>query len=279
MWGDMFRDPWTSSFPRVQATGNPFVGFGGFYGERPRSFWEHPVYFPTDKPRTVSNRKKTPRRVEDDHDCFPARFKARENPSTKQDGAKLKEDEKLTSPSRPKLSQTGVDIPITILQPNDENILNGGVEETSNEAPCDRSNELHDRDQQTSVETTEESGSESASQVNHSTNDIETAKDSSSVVDHDDDTQAGMRTAEEQKLKAIKTEQARAKELIPRIVAFEGSREDREFLYLEEHLTRCILGLDLIEADGQEKVKSARKEAVKEILSIVNDLEASVHKE
>ena len=105
------------------------------------------------------------------------------------------------------------------------------------------------------------------------------ASDMNQITAVVDDTQPETKTAEEQKLDEIESVLARAKELIPRVAAFKGSKQDKEYLYLEEHLTRYILSLDLVETDGQEKLKSARRAAVKEILSIVNDLEASVPEE
>lgn len=262
MWGDLFRDPWASSFPRVQATGNPFVGFGGFYGERPRSFWEDPVYFPAEKPRRVSNRNKTRRvkqkdRQSEDETSIPTRFLHREKPSDK----KAKEEKNQTCPSQPKLSEHARDVPIPIeTQFGEENNLNERFEETSSkEAHCDKSNQ-HAGDQASSVEPGCSEKDEKRTQA-------------PAVAD---DTQPETKTAEEQKLDEIKTVLARAKELIPRVEAFRGSKKDKEYLYLEEHLTRCILSLDLVETDGQEKLKSARRAAVKGVLSIVNDLEARV---
>ena len=266
MWGDLFRDAWAGSFPRVQATGNPFVGFDGFYGESPRSFWEDPVYFSSEKPRRVSNRKKTRRVVEEDRQSdnetsIPTRFLHREKPSDK----KTKEDEKQTCPSQPKLSQHARDVPIPIeIQFEEENGLNERfVETSSKEAHWDESKKLS-RDQVSSVEPgCAEKEAKGASDINQTT-----------AVD--DDSQPETKTAEEQKFNEIETVLARAKELIPRVEAFKGSKQDKEYLYLEEHLTRCILSLDLVETDGQGKLKSARRAAVKEILSIVNDLEARV---
>ena len=267
MWGDLFRDPWSNSFPRVRTTGNPFVGFGGFYGERPRSFWEDPVYFPSEKPRRLSNRKKTRRVVEedrlsDDERSIPIRFLHREKPSDK----KVKEDEEETCPSHPELSRHVRDVLIPVeIQFGDENGLNKGIEGTfSKETNCDESKQLS-RDQASSVEPVctekEEKGSSDMNQTTAVT----------------DDSQPKTKTTEEQqKLDEIESVLAKAKELIPRVQAFKGSKQDKEYLYLEEHLTRCILSLDLVETDGQEQLKSARRAAVKEILSIVNDLEARV---
>lgn len=280
MWCDIFGDPCASSFPRVRrGTGNPSVGFGGFYGEKPRSFWEDPIYFPSDKPRRVSNRKKA-RRIEDresdDNKSITSRPKDRENPSTKRDDKKLKEDEKQTCPSPPKLSQAAMDVPIPIeILPSGENVSSETIEETSKVAPCKGSRRNEICEQQLTVETA--CTDEGASQMNPTATYAETEEESSQVVHDTQRETSETQPAEEQKLNAIETELTKAKELITRVEAFEGSREDKEYLYLEEHLTRCILSLDLIETSGQEKVKSARRAAVKEILSIVNDLEARVH--
>ena len=266
MWGDLFRDPWAASFPRVQASGNPFVGFGGFYGERPRSFREDPVYFPSEKPRRVSNRKKTRRvaeedRLSDDETSMPTRLWHREKPSDK----KVKEDEKQTCPSQPKLSQHARDVPIPIeIRFGEENDLNERFAKTAfEEAHWDESKQLS-RDQSSSVETVcTEKEEKVTSDINQTT----------AVAD---DCQPETKTAEKQKLDEIERILAKAKELIPRVEAFRGSKQDKEYLYLEEHLTRCILSLDLVDTDGQGKLKSARRAAVKEILSIGNDLEARV---
>ena len=267
MWGELFRDPWSNSRPRVQTTGNPFVGFGGFYEERPRSFWDDPFYFPSEKPRGVSNRKKTKQVVEEDRQSedersIPIRFLPRGKPSDK----KVKEDEKETSPSQPKLSQHVRDVPIPIeIQFGDENGLNEVFEGTfPKEAHCYESKQLS-RDQAPSVEPvcTEKEEKD--------------VSDTNQITGVADDSQPETKTAEQQqKLAEIESALAKAKELIPRVEAFKGSKKDKEYLYLEEHLTRCILSLDLVETDGQEQLKSARRAAVKEILSIVNDLEARV---
>ena len=176
---------------------------------------------------------------------------------------KLKEDEEETCPSHPELSRHVRDVPIPVeIQFGDENGLNKGIEGTSSkEANCDESKQLS-RDQASSVEPVcTEKGSSDMNQTTAVT----------------DDSQPKTKTTEEQqKFDEIASVLAKAKELIPRVQAFKGSKQDKEYLYLEEHLTRCILSLDLVETDGQEQLKSARRAAVKEILSIVNDLEARV---
>ena len=282
MRGDIFRDPWITGYqlPGGQYTGNLFVSFGEFYGERPPPFWENPaVCFPSVGPREVSNRNRRRLigndRQRDDHTRIPVRYTARENPRTRHEATKLKGDQRQTSSSQPKLTQAESNIPIRI-QPRKEKVVNGGFDQKTpkGEDPCDGTNRISDN-QRASGETTKRSSKERSFPVDRMTSVAESAKESSPVVDNDD-SQPETQTVKEQKLVAIETELARARELIPRIMAFEGTREEKEFLYLEEHLTRRLLGLDLIETDGQENVKSTRRAAVKEILSIVNDLEDRV---
>ena len=107
--------------------------------------------------------------------------------------------------------------------------------------------------------------------LSHGTdNEVESAKESRPV-------ESGKLSAvEEEKLNEIKIQLTKARELRPRVKAFEGSGRDKEFLYLDEHLTRCILSLDSIDTDGLENVRVARREAVSEILSVINNLESNV---
>ena len=65
--------------------------------------------------------------------------------------------------------------------------------------------------------------------------------------------------------------------LLPRIEAFSGPRNDREFLYLDEMLTRLLLKLDDVIVDGREDVRQARKEAIASIQNCINRLEAKIH--
>lgn len=262
MWGNIFREPWRDTF---QTNGNyPFTGFDGIFGERPHYFWDSPVYFPYDKQRRVSNRKKATR-IEDEAltSSNPVCCHPREKPAPKElDDKKLKDETRRTGPSQPKLSRTTVDNPVNIQPDYEESSwdINKNVAEETNES------------QQKAIEAIELSTGDEAitsEAGNHPDSDVESAKEFSPV-------QHGTHSTEEQKLIAIKTQLAKARELIPRVKAFEGSRKDKQFLYLEEHLTRCILGLDLIKADGLENVKLARKAAVKEILSVINDLESNV---
>lgn len=64
-------------------------------------------------------------------------------------------------------------------------------------------------------------------------------------------------------------------DLMTEVEKFEGkTRRDKEYIYLDEMLTQNLLKLDTIDTDGQEKVKLARKEAVKCINRCLSVLEA-----
>lgn len=78
------------------------------------------------------------------------------------------------------------------------------------------------------------------------------------------------------KISAINNELSKAKELLVQVQSFSGVRTDKEYLCLEELLLRCILSLDLVETEGCDEVKAARRAAVKEIQSVISKLEAKV---
>jgi len=78
------------------------------------------------------------------------------------------------------------------------------------------------------------------------------------------------------KLDAINTELTKARELKVRVSSFNGNKEDKEYLCLEELLLRCILNLDLVDSEGYEEVKATRRAAVKEIQKFISELEAKV---
>ncbi|XP_075230484.1 uncharacterized protein LOC142329678 isoform X2 [Lycorma delicatula] len=58
---------------------------------------------------------------------------------------------------------------------------------------------------------------------------------------------------------------------------FKGnSRSDKEFIYLDEMLTRNLIKLDNIETEGKENVRATRKEAIKCIQQCISLLESKV---
>lgn len=52
-----------------------------------------------------------------------------------------------------------------------------------------------------------------------------------------------------------------------------GSRQDKEYIYLDEMLTRELIKLDDIETEGRENVRQARKNAIKSIQDTISLLE------
>lgn len=55
---------------------------------------------------------------------------------------------------------------------------------------------------------------------------------------------------------------------------FGGKRRDKEYMYLDEMLTRNLLKLDTIDTNGKESIRLARKEAIKCIQASIAVLEA-----
>ncbi|XP_071649545.1 uncharacterized protein Stv isoform X1 [Temnothorax longispinosus] len=53
-----------------------------------------------------------------------------------------------------------------------------------------------------------------------------------------------------------------------------GSRQDKEYIYLDEMLTRELIKLDDIETEGRENVRQARKNAIKTIQDTISLLES-----
>lgn len=55
---------------------------------------------------------------------------------------------------------------------------------------------------------------------------------------------------------------------------FGGKRGDRDYIYLDEMLTRNLLKLDTIDTNGKDSIRMARKEAIKCIQTSIAVLEA-----
>lgn len=67
--------------------------------------------------------------------------------------------------------------------------------------------------------------------------------------------------------------QKQVDDLRNKIENFKGSRTDKEYIYLDEMLTRNLLKLDDIDTEGKENVRAARKEAIKSIQRCISVLE------
>jgi len=65
-----------------------------------------------------------------------------------------------------------------------------------------------------------------------------------------------------QKLSKINME---VEELIEKIKNFSGTKQDKEYLFLDEMLTRHLIALDGIEPEGQSEIRQMRKESIKSV--------------
>ncbi|KAH8378807.1 hypothetical protein KR009_001455 [Drosophila setifemur] len=63
-------------------------------------------------------------------------------------------------------------------------------------------------------------------------------------------------------------------ELMCKVEQFKGTRQEKEYAYLDEMLTRNLLKLDTIDTNGKDSIRLARKEAIKCIQASINVLEA-----
>ncbi|XP_046868119.1 BAG domain-containing protein Samui isoform X3 [Drosophila willistoni] len=63
-------------------------------------------------------------------------------------------------------------------------------------------------------------------------------------------------------------------DLMAKVEQFKGTREEKEYAYLDEMLTRNLLKLDTIDTNGKDSIRLARKEAIKCIQASINVLEA-----
>lgn len=63
-------------------------------------------------------------------------------------------------------------------------------------------------------------------------------------------------------------------ELMCAVEQFGGQRNDKDYMYLDEMLTRNLLKLDTIDTNGKESIRLARKEAIKCIQASIAVLDA-----
>uniref|UniRef100_A0A0K2UPK7 BAG domain-containing protein n=2 Tax=Lepeophtheirus salmonis TaxID=72036 RepID=A0A0K2UPK7_LEPSM len=66
-------------------------------------------------------------------------------------------------------------------------------------------------------------------------------------------------------LEKVKSIQGNLAEITRRIEEFKGSKRDKEYLYLDEMLTRHLLSLDGIDSGGKEEIRKIRKESIKSV--------------
>lgn len=65
--------------------------------------------------------------------------------------------------------------------------------------------------------------------------------------------------------------------LTEQVKAYTGnSRQEKQYMYLDEMLTRELIKLDDIETEGKDNVRQARKQAIKSIQESISLLESKV---
>lgn len=62
-------------------------------------------------------------------------------------------------------------------------------------------------------------------------------------------------------------------EILGEVLSFGGNRTDKNYIRLEELLTKQLLALDAVDPQGEEKCKAARKQAVKLAQNILSYLD------
>ncbi|KAJ8953935.1 hypothetical protein NQ318_019175 [Aromia moschata] len=75
-------------------------------------------------------------------------------------------------------------------------------------------------------------------------------------------------------LEQIQTIQKDVSALAAQVEQFSGAPKDKRYLYLDEMLTRNLLKLDNIDTQGQDDIRTARKDAIKNIEKTIGILES-----
>ena len=75
-------------------------------------------------------------------------------------------------------------------------------------------------------------------------------------------------------LEKITKIQDNVKELVKQLEKFQGSKESKEYKYLDEMLTRNLLALDGLNLEGRDDVRQVRKESIKSINRCLSILES-----
>jgi lipopolysaccharide biosynthesis regulator YciM len=64
-----------------------------------------------------------------------------------------------------------------------------------------------------------------------------------------------------------------AEDLEQKVNVFTGSKQDHEYRYMEEMLTRLIIKLDNIDSAGKDEIRRVRRKAVKTVQATLDHLE------
>ena len=85
------------------------------------------------------------------------------------------------------------------------------------------------------------------------------------------------KTAEERAFEIIDGVMNEVKALEESVNNFKGLKGDKDYKYLEEMLTRSLLKLDSVEAEGHDNIRQARKNSVRMIEAALDVLELKAH--
>ena len=72
-------------------------------------------------------------------------------------------------------------------------------------------------------------------------------------------------TAEDLAMEKMQKVKDQVADLVKRIESFKGDKKDKEYLYLDEMLTRHLLALDSVETHDKDELRSLRKESIKTV--------------
>ncbi|KAJ1526852.1 hypothetical protein ONE63_008411 [Megalurothrips usitatus] len=75
-------------------------------------------------------------------------------------------------------------------------------------------------------------------------------------------------------LDKVRDVQEEVQSLSKQVDEFVGTRQDKQYLFLDEMLTRELIKLDVIETEGRDDVRTARKETIRAITQCISRLEA-----
>ena len=77
----------------------------------------------------------------------------------------------------------------------------------------------------------------------------------------------------------IKIVAEQVRELAEKVNVFNKNCSEKDYLYLDEMLTRCLIQLDDVEVEGKDDLRQARREVIKSIQKCISDLEVKAEKQ
>merc|ERR1712106_86974 len=91
--------------------------------------------------------------------------------------------------------------------------------------------------------------------------------------------QPEIRTNKDPKIEKLDKIKRDVELLFGEIETFSGTKQDKEYLYLDEMLTRHLIALDGVEPEGKEEIRTLRKESIKSVNRCLSLLDRKVSSE